>query len=529
MSVSVKSVLISDAVDNACVHLLQESGIRVTCRYKMSERELLDEIKNHDGLIVRSDTKVTAELLAAATSLKVVGRAGTGVDNINIDAATRKGVIVLNTPGGNSTSACELTCALITALARNIAQACQSLKEGRWDRKLYTGNELAGKTIAVLGLGRIGREVAVRMQAFGMRTIGFDPMVTAELAQAFHVEKMDLSEIWPLADYITVHTPLIPQTRNLLNDDVFNKCKRGVRIINVARGGIVDEAALLRALQDGRCGAAALDVFCEEPPTSPGTLELIQHPKVIVTPHLGASTCEAQQRVAVEIAEQFIALASNVEPQIRARYSITGVVNAPVLAAAMVRDNTPWIMLANELGKLVAKMMQGVVQGTKIQITTSGAAMESKKFLGAAVLAGMLSGCTKNGLNLINAPILAQEAGMQVTVHHETTDSPGTVKVSVTQDKLGCRSLRGTVKTDELPYLLSVDDANFEQGVLLGSNVQLFQGCDSMMNLGTIVSELITRGAIITSVAVALGKSAWFAVRAEHQVDNLDIPGVIPF
>ncbi|KAJ9583313.1 hypothetical protein L9F63_022330, partial [Diploptera punctata] len=251
MSVTLRNVLISDAVDSTCVDLLQRHGINVTCKYKMTKEQLLQEIKNYDGLIVRSDTKVTADVFAAATALRIVGRAGTGVDNIDIEAATRRGVIVLNTPGGNSISACELTCALISSLARNIPQACQSLKEGRWDRKLYSGFELSGKTLAVIGLGRIGREVATRMQSFGMKTIGFDPMVSHEAAKEFNIVKMELEEIWPLADFVTVHTPLIPQTKNLINQITLSKCKKGVKIINVARGGIVDEEALLEALKDG--------------------------------------------------------------------------------------------------------------------------------------------------------------------------------------------------------------------------------------------------------------------------------------
>nr|CAD7411332.1 unnamed protein product [Timema poppensis] len=508
--------------------------------------------ENYDGLIVRSDTKVTGDVIAASSTLRVVGRAGTGVDNIDIDAATRKGVIVLNAPGGNSISACELTCALIANLAsdllfRNVASACQSLREGRWDRKLYTGSELHGKTLAVLGLGRIGREVATRMQAYGMRTIGFDPMVTAEGAKSFNVEKLELEEIWPLADYITVHTPLIPQTKNLINNEVLTKCKKGVRIVNVARGGIVDESALLSALKDGRCGGAALDVFVEEPPKHPVTLELIQHPKVVATPHLGASTDEAQQRVAVEIAEQFIALASNCRPEDRAKYQVTGVVNAPVLAAAMVPSNAPWISLAKEIGRLMAKMIQGVIPATQIDIKTTaippveyganrvvlvetGRELESMKFLSTAVLAGMLTGHTKNGLNLINAPALAKEAGIQVSLKHDSSKESQFMEVTVKHAKMGSHSARGTVRADELPYLLSINDATFGQsGIVLGNNAHLFQGQDHNTNLASIVSGLAAQGATITSVAVATGKNTWFVVRTAETMQTPVIPGVVSF
>ncbi|XP_063988588.1 D-3-phosphoglycerate dehydrogenase-like [Diachasmimorpha longicaudata] len=327
MSIKLENVLISDPVDGSCIDLLKSHGIAVTTKYKLPKDELLQEIKNYDGLIVRSETKVTEEVIAAGTNLRVIGRAGTGVDNINVDAATKKGIVVLNTPGGNSISACELTCTLISSLARNVAQAAQSMKEGRWDRKLYSGFELYGKTLAVLGFGRVGREVGLRMQSFGMKIVCFDPIVSAEDAASAGATKLSLDEIWPVADYITVHTPLIPQTKNLIGTASLSKCKKGVRVINVARGGIINEAELLEALKSGQCAGAALDVFSEEPPKNPVTLELIRHPNVIATPHLGASTAEAQQRVAAEIAEQFLAISGKSD-----KYSVTGVVNPSVLA-----------------------------------------------------------------------------------------------------------------------------------------------------------------------------------------------------
>ncbi|XP_055640401.1 D-3-phosphoglycerate dehydrogenase [Toxorhynchites rutilus septentrionalis] len=328
MPLPIKNVLVCDAVDNACVKLLQDHGINVDYKLKLTKAQLVEEVKGYDALIVRSDTKITAEILdAGAGQLKAVGRAGAGVDNIDIEAATRNNVVVLNTPGGNSIAACELTCFLIGALARPICSAATSMKEGRWDRKLYSGSELHGKTLAILGLGRIGREVGFRMKAFGMRVIGFDPITTQEEAKAAGIEKMELDDIWPLADYITVHTPLIPATRNLISATTLAKCRAGVRVVNVARGGIVDEAALVDALESGQCGGAAVDVYPEEPPKSDTTKKLINHAKVVATPHLGASTTEAQVRVAVEVAEQFIALTGT--SKVYTEYA--GVVNRDVL------------------------------------------------------------------------------------------------------------------------------------------------------------------------------------------------------
>lgn len=391
------------------------------------------------------------------------------------------------------------------------------MKAGRWDRKLYTGTELSGKTLAVLGLGRIGREVAFRMQAFGMKVIGFDPMLSVEAAKSLNIEKLDLEEIWPQSDYITVHTPLIPQTRNLINDAALTKCKQGVRIINVARGGIVDEAALLAAIEDGRCGGAALDVFCEEPPKNPTTLKLIKHPKVVATPHLGASTVEAQQRVAVEIAEQFVALAG------RGSFPITGVVNAPVLAAEIKPVNAPWIDLARELAKIAAKMVPKVDSETTITINTSGETLQSMNFLTTAVLMGILNEQTTGELNLINAPTLAKELGITVTLNHDSRGSSNTARLTVAHPQHGSYTVEGTVRAGNLPYLLSVNGASFEPaGVLLENFVHVFRS-ENASTLHSIIGELVQVGASIRNVSVAAGKISWFAVKTVEEIKSLQL------
>jgi len=303
--IEIKKVLISDDIDAICVDVLQKAGIEVTLNPKLTKAELLKEIETYDALIVRSATKVTKEVIEAGKNLKLIGRAGTGVDNIDVDEASKHGIVVMNTPAGNSRSAAELTCAMIVALPRHLAQASASLKNGKWDRKGFMGTEVYGKTLAIIGLGRIGREVADRMRAFGMKTIGYDPIIGPEQSRMFNVEWHTLESIWPRADFITVHVPLLPKTENLINADVFSKCKKGVYVINCARGGIIDENALLEALKSGQCAGAGLDVYLEEPPKNTA---LIEHPKLICTPHLGASTLEAQQRVAAEIAEQIVTL-----------------------------------------------------------------------------------------------------------------------------------------------------------------------------------------------------------------------------
>ncbi|RWS23686.1 D-3-phosphoglycerate dehydrogenase-like protein [Leptotrombidium deliense] len=304
-AIQIKRVLISDPTDAIVTNILSAKNIEVDTKTGLSKQQLLDTIKDYDALVVRSGTQVTKDVIEAGTQLKVIGRAGVGVDNIDVDAAKSKGIVVINAPGGNTLSAAELTCCMIMNLSRRVPQACAALKGGVWDRKTYMGTELYGKTLAIVGLGRIGREVATRMQAFGMKTIGFDPLVPADVSKTFGVESYALDELWSKADYITLHVPLIKATKHMINEDVLKKCKKGVKIVNVARGGTIDEDALLRQLQSGHVGGAGLDVFEEEPPKNKALLE---HPLVVCTPHLGASTVEAQVKVAEEIAIQFLDL-----------------------------------------------------------------------------------------------------------------------------------------------------------------------------------------------------------------------------
>lgn len=288
-------ILISDAIERVCVTTFTSRGHEVVEKPGIKKDELIKVIKDFDGLVVRSGTKVTKEVIDAGVNLKVIGRAGTGVDNIDVPAATNKGILVVNTPGGNTVSTGELAIAHLLALARNIPQATAALKAGRWDRALYTGSELSGKTLGVIGVGRIGREVARVCRGFGMQTIGYDPVLSEQSARSFGIEPVKLTELFERADFITIHTPLTKETTNLINTDNINKCKKGVRIVNCARGGIIDEAALLDALKSGQVGGAGLDVFEIEPPIE-SSKELRLHPNVIVTPHLGASTFDAQVR-----------------------------------------------------------------------------------------------------------------------------------------------------------------------------------------------------------------------------------------
>uniref|UniRef100_A0A670XY42 D-3-phosphoglycerate dehydrogenase n=1 Tax=Pseudonaja textilis TaxID=8673 RepID=A0A670XY42_PSETE len=348
-------VLISDSLDPCCKQILEAAGIQVLEKSNLSKEQLQAEIKDVDGLIVRSATKVTAEIINAAEKLQIIGRAGTGVDNVDVEAATRKGILVMNTPTGNSLSAAELTCGMIMSLARQIPQAAASMKDGKWDRKKFMGMELQGKTLGILGLGRIGREVAIRMQSFGMKTIGYDPIITSEESATFGVEQLSLEQIWPLCDFITVHTPLLPSTTGLLNDITFAQCRHGVQVINCARGGIVDEGALLRALQSGRCGGAALDVFTE--------------------------------------------------------------VNGQALSSAYASHTKPWIALARALGS-VLRALSHQVNG-RVQLITEGSTLQkSSNYLIPAVAMGLLQETAQKDVNLVNGLLLAQEAGLKITTTH---------------------------------------------------------------------------------------------------------------
>ncbi|KAI7808365.1 D-3-phosphoglycerate dehydrogenase [Triplophysa rosa] len=360
-TVCVKSVLISESVDPCCKTILQENGIEVTEKHPMSKEELMAEIQKYDGLVVRSATKVTADVINAGSKLKVIGRAGTGVDNVDVDAATKRGIIVMNTPNGNTISAAELTCALIMSLSRHIPQAAMSMKDGKWDRKKFMGTELYGKVLGIVGLGRIGKEVATRMQSFGMRTIGYDPITPPDVSAGWGVEQMSLEQLWPQCDYITVHTPLMPATTGLLNDDSFAKCKKGVKVVNCARGGIIDEAALLRALESGQCGGAGLDVFVEEPPKD---RTLLNHPNAISCPHLGASTKEAQARCGRDIALQIVDV-------VRGK-ALVGAVNAQVLAGTFSPGSHQWIRLGESLGGVLKACAASKAPYSHVHVTSLG-------------------------------------------------------------------------------------------------------------------------------------------------------------
>ncbi|MBI5214512.1 MAG: phosphoglycerate dehydrogenase [Ignavibacteriae bacterium] len=483
-------VLISEPIEEKCVEILKSEGFEVDFKPTMTAEELKQSIGNYSALVVRSATKVTADVLANASNMKVIGRAGTGVDNIDINAATRKGIIVLNVPGGNTVSTAEHTISLLMAMARNIPQAHQSMREGKWERKKYVGVELCGKTLGVVGLGKVGKEVARRCLGFEMKVIAFDPVLAPEVAAKMGFELVDLDQLLRRSDFITVHTPLTNETRNLIDVRALAMCKKGVRFVNCARGGIINEQALLDALNVGIVAGAALDVYEKEPPTeSP----LVKHPHVVVTPHLGASTEDAQEKVAVEIARQVADVLKGKD--------IVGSVNADIFRQAMRVELHPYLTLAEKMGKLTAQLMQGKLYTLKLQ--TNGTMLsESSTALTAAMLKGLLETMLDEPVNYLNAPLIAKERGLNVNLSreedHEVYNQLLTVSYETDKEK---RSFAGTVFGKNI-RIVKMDGFYFEikpEGHLL-----IYYNEDKPGMLAAVGS--ILAGASINIAGVSLGR-----------------------
>ncbi len=395
-------VLVSDPIGPEGVSLL-ETGADVDVKTGMEPAELLATVGGYEALVVRSETKVNREVIEAGKNLQVIARAGIGVDNIDLDAATGAGIAVVNAPTGNTVAAAEHTMALMLALARNVPAAHQSLQSGEWRRSTFMGVEIRDKTLGICGLGRVGTEVARRAQAFGMRLVGYDPFVAPDYARRIGVELRSLDELLAESDFVTLHTPLTESTRNMLGMRQIEIIKPGSRVINVARGELTDEAALLAGLESGRLSGVALDVFSKEPPEpSP----LLEHPKVIVTPHLGASTREAQREVAIEAAEQVLAVLKG-EPA-------RNTVNAPFVTPEVHEVLAPYIPAASMVGKLLGFLSEGQITGVSVSYEGE-IAHHDCRMLQAAVLAGLLAPVSTVNVNLINAPVLARERGWNVT------------------------------------------------------------------------------------------------------------------
>lgn len=457
-------VLISDALSEAAVQIFKDRGIDVDFQPALGKdkEKLAEIIGNYDGLAIRSATKATAKILEKASKLKVIGRAGIGVDNVEIPAATAKGIIVMNTPFGNSITTAEHAITMMLSLAREIPAADASTQAGKWEKNRFMGVEITAKTLGVIGCGNIGSIVADRALGLKMKVIAFDPFLSPERAKDIGVEKVELEDIFKRADFITLHTPLTDKTKNIIDAAAIAKMKKGVRIINCARGGLVDENALAEALKSGQVAGAAFDVFSEEPATSNVLFGL---PNVICTPHLGASTTEAQENVALQVAEQM--------SDYLLSGAITNAVNFPSITAEEAPKLKPFIELAEKLGSFAGQLTETGI--TKVTITYEGQVAEMKiKALTSAVLSGLLRPMLGD-INVVSAPVIAKERGMVVdeVVRAAESDYESLITLTVTTEKQE-RSVSGTVYADGKPRLVDIKgirvDAEFGKSMIYVTN-----------------------------------------------------------
>jgi D-3-phosphoglycerate dehydrogenase len=445
-------VLISDDLSPNGVEILKKAGLEINARCKTSAAEIAEIIGSYDALVVRSATKVTKELLDKAINLKVVGRAGSGLDNVDIAAATKKGVVVMNTPGGNTVTTAEHTIGMIFACARMIPQAYASMKAGKWEKKKFEGVELYDKMLGVIGLGAIGSAVASRCAAIGMKVLAYDPFISTEKAKNLGVELVDLATIYKRSDFITVHTPKTKETVNLINKDTIAQMKNGVRIINCARGGIVVEQDLYAALKSGKVAGAAFDVFIMEPPEDNNRLLTLDN--FIATPHLGASTLEAQENVATAIAEQVV--------DYLVAGTVRNAVNVPSVPADQLPTLSPYINLAERMGLFQAQLCEGGL--TQVVVEYSGEVANLKlEPMTLAALKGLLAPTLQENVNYVNAPIIAKDRGIEIKVSKsgDTREYTSLVTIKV---KAGGKdiSISGTLNSKKEPRIIQVDDFPME-------------------------------------------------------------------
>ncbi len=507
-------VLISDALSPAAVAIFKERGVEVDFQPDLGKDKdkLAAIIGDYDGLAIRSATKVTTKILEHATRLKVIGRAGIGVDNVDIPAATQKGVIVMNTPFGNSITTAEHAIAMMFALARQIPSADTSTQAGKWEKNRFMGVEITAKTLGIIGCGNIGAIVADRAIGLHMRVIAFDPFLSPERALDLGVEKVELEELLARADIITLHTPLTAQTKNILSADSLARTKKGVRIINCARGGLVDEHALRALLDTGHIAGAAFDVFAEEPATSN---ILFGHPNVVCTPHLGAATTEAQENVALQVAEQM--------SDYLMRGAISNAVNFPSITAEEAPKLRPFIALAEKLGSFAGQLTDSGLK--EIRITYQGDVASLKiKALTASAIAGVLRPALQD-VNVVSAPVVAKERGIVIeeTVREEEGDYESLITLEVVTDELS-RSVSGTVFHDGKPRIVDIKgikvDAEFGPSMIYVTNE------DKPGFIGRFASLLGNAGVNIATFALGRDAEGGSAI-ALVEIDGATPPHIL--
>ncbi|MDA8326081.1 MAG: phosphoglycerate dehydrogenase [Nitrospiraceae bacterium] len=443
-------VLISDNISPKGVEILKNAGLEVDVQTGMGPEELKAKIGPYHGLVIRSATKVTAEIIEAAENLRVIGRAGSGLDNVDKAAATKKGIVVMNTPGGNTVTTAEHTMAMLFCLARLVPQASGSMKQGAWEKKKFMGVELYGKTLGIAGMGNIGGQVAKKAKGLEMNVIAYDPFLNEEKAKSLGVEPVGLADLFRRADFITVHTPLTPETKNLINAETLALMKDGVRIVNCARGGIVNEHDLLDALNSGKVAGAALDVFEKEPPAD---YTLCKHEKVVCTPHLGAATKEAQENVAVAVAEQIADYLT--------RGTIRNAVNFPSIPVEQVPVLAPYIKLAELMGGFAAQVFEHAARELTIEYGGEAAGFNTAPVTMAAVK-GFLTPALGETVNFVNAPLIAKERGIEIkeTRTPEAGDYRSMLCLRINGERQGY--LCGTLFSRRDPRIIGLDGAPVE-------------------------------------------------------------------
>ncbi|MGE0734817.1 MAG: phosphoglycerate dehydrogenase [Alphaproteobacteria bacterium] len=471
-------VLISDEMSPRAAEIFRERGLHVDIKLGLKPDQLKEIIGGYHGLAIRSATKVTADILGAAKNLKVIGRAGIGVDNVDVPAATSRGVLVMNTPFGNSVTTAEHAIALMFGLARQLPAADRSTHEGKWEKNRFMGVELTGKTLGIVGCGNIGTIVADRAKGLRMKVLAFDPYLSPQRASDLGIEKVELPELWKRADFITLHTPLTDSTRNLLDAKSFAQMKQGVRIINCARGGLINEADLKIALDSGQVAGAALDVFEVEPAKKH---PLFGNEKVICTPHLGASTEEAQENVALQVAEQI------------SDYLLTGTITNPInmssVSSAEAPRLKPYMKLAEQLGSFVGQLYDQAIKSVRIDYEGEAADLNTRP-LTAALLQGLLAP-QLDGINLVNAPILAKEREIEVNEAKtaKSVDYQTRIRLTVIGEKRPF-TVCGTLVGGDKPRIIQIDDIALEAG--LGPQMLFVRNIDKpgfVGRLGNIVAE----------------------------------------
>jgi D-3-phosphoglycerate dehydrogenase len=514
-------VLVAEKIGASGIDLLREHFDVDTAFDAESGFDLAEKIGDYDGILIRSATKMTSDLIEKGGKLRVIGRAGVGVDNVDVPAATKRGIIVVNAPQSNVVTAAEHTVAMMLAMARNIPQAHAALVDGRWDRSKYSGVEVDGKTLGILGFGRIGQLVATRAKSFGMRVIAFDPFVSAERYRELGVDKAETSDdVYAVADFLTLHLPKTPETEGWLDAETLAKCKDGVRIINVARGPLVVDEDLQAAIESGKVGGAALDVFRSEPVTDH---PLFGNPKVVVTPHLGASTAEATDRAGFQAAEQIVAALNG--------GTVTTAVNAPAVKAEDLEVLGPFVPLASALGRLAMVLAEGS-SCEKIEVEALGRiADRDTRPIGLGAILGVLKGKTEEEANAVNAPLLAEERGIEIVESSNThaRDFTDLVRVTVTTDGQPTRVVGTTLGSHARPHLLEAWGQRFN--VQLEDDVALFRYQNVPGMIGRVGSVFGDHGVNILSAAVGYGEtdddSAVMVVTADQPVGQEVIDAIL--